>query len=86
MEEDLSRSLGNAIIRIDGTIEKMDILEDFSKEEFAIMIATVFGGSKTLLEELKIGEIPRILIKSDDCSIELESIDSKRISIKVLKK
>jgi len=64
----------------------MDILEDFSKEEFAIMIATVFGGSKTLLEELKIGEIPRILIKSDDCSIELESIDSKRISIKVLKK
>jgi len=86
MEEDLSRSLGNAIVRIDGTIEKMDILEDFSKEEFAIMIATVFGGSKTLLEELKIGEIPRILIKSDDCSIELESIDSKRISIKVLKK
>jgi predicted regulator of Ras-like GTPase activity (Roadblock/LC7/MglB family) len=49
------------------------------------MIATVFGGSKTLLEELKIGEIPRILIKSDECSIELESIDSKRISIKVLK-
>ncbi|MGC8672882.1 MAG: hypothetical protein ACP5TO_05180 [Thermoplasmata archaeon] len=86
MEKDLSRSLGNAIVRIDGTIEKMDISEDFSKEEFAIMIATVFGGSKTLLEELKIGEIPRILIKNDECSIELESIDSKRISIKVLKK
>ncbi len=86
MEKNLSRSQGNAIVRIDGTIEKMDISEDFYKEEFAIMIATVFGGSRTLLKELKIGEIPKILIKSDEGSIELEGIDSKRISIKVLKK
>jgi len=65
MEEELEGVYGKAVVRIDGSIENMSISENIDRKEFAIMIATVFGGAKILMEELKIGDIPKITIKND---------------------
>lgn len=65
MEEELEGVYGKAVVRIDGSIENMSISENIDRKEFAIMIATVFGGEKILMEELKIGDIPKITIKND---------------------
>lgn len=76
---------GKAVVRIDGSIENMSISENIDRKEFAIMIATVFGGAKILMEELKIGDIPKITIKNDARVIKIERIDVRRLLIKIAK-
>lgn len=86
MEKELEGVYGKAIVRIDGSIENMSISENIDREEFAIMIATIFGGPKTLMEELKIGDVPKITIKNDAGIIEIERNDVRRLLIKIVKK
>lgn len=71
----------SAIIRIDGSIESVNLPDGVDRDSFAIIVATIYGASKTLLEESKLNDLRHISIKDDRYSIEIKKIDSRRLMV-----
>lgn len=56
---------GSAIIAKDGLIVVSELNEDLNSESFAAMSATMFGAAETALQEIRRGQLTRVVSVSD---------------------